>query len=361
MYFFTVEEKPDMRSWSRLSLLFCALLVTGCTDSNNPVIPYNTQIFTTAISPSTISISWNKATDTKSPSTVLVYKVYLSAANPVYQSFNTFTEVEAGTLVQTLIGVTSATISSGITAGNAYYINIVVLDEAGNKALYSPLGEFFHTAQLSYYPINSSGADVTATANHLVVATGLALPTVTADRFGVAASAYNFNPTTPQCLQSTNNVGITGNAGRSVSLWVQSSNTPAGTRRVPFAWGDGSGNGSNFGVYEDGVGNNWIAWLWGASMDIPTATAVTTSWEHWVIGYDSAADTVYTYKNGVVVNNGDAPGAAANTVDSLLYVGCGMEGGVLNYPYQGNIDDIRVFNQLLSSTEVANLYAVTQP
>ncbi len=141
---------------------------------------------------------------------------------------------------------------------------------------------------------------------------------------------------------------------------MQSSNTPTGTARVAFAWGDGSGNGSNFGIYETGVGNNWIAWLWGTA-DVSTATAVTTSWEHWVIGYDSVTDTVYTYKNGAVVNNGTAPAVVANTVDSLLYIGCGMEASVLDHPYKGNIDDIRVFNQLLSSTEVANLYAVTRP
>ncbi len=124
-----------MRPWSRPNLLFCALLlVTGCTDSNNPTVSYP-QIVTTAITSSTISIAWNKATDAKSPSTALVYKVYLSGANPAYQSFNTITEVEAGTLAQTVVGASTATISSGITAGNAYYINIVVLDEAGNKAL----------------------------------------------------------------------------------------------------------------------------------------------------------------------------------------------------------------------------------
>ena len=162
-------------------------------------------------------------------------------------------------------------------------------------------------------------------------------------------------------MQSTANVGITGNASRTVSLWVQSSNTPAGTARVAFAWGNGSTAGSNFGVYEDGVGNNLTVWLWG-SADVSTLTAVTTNWEHWVIGYDSATNKVYTYKNGAVVNNGDIPAPVANTVDSLLYVGCGVDPtGTLAHPYKGNIDDVRIFNQLLSGTDVANLYAVTRP
>jgi len=342
------------------SLLFCiSLLTVGCGDVNDPIIG-SPGISITAITSTSISLSWTKATDGRSDTSALVYKVYLSGPNPAYQSFDTVGEVEAGTLVQTLIDANSITISSGIVAGNTYYINIVVEDEELNQALYDPLGEFFHANLISYYPFNRNSDDVTATANHLVTATGLAHPVVSLDRFGHPGSAYNFTPDTPQCLESTSNIGIVGNASRSVSFWVQSSNTPAGTARASFAWGDGSVNGSNFGAFESGVGTNWIVWLWGTA-DVSTSTVATTNWEHWVISYDSATNRVFTYKNGVVVNNGTTPAVPANTVDTLLYIGCGMDAGVLGYPYKGKIDDVRIFNQLLSSADVANLYAVTQP
>ncbi len=349
-----------MRNHFHLSLLLCApLLVTGCGDINDPVVA-SPVITTTAITPTSVTLSWVKATDSNSSASALVYKVYVSGPNPAYQSFDTLGEVEAGTLVQTLTDASSFTISSGISAGNAYYINIVVLDEDGNKALYEPLGEYFHTGQVSYYPFSGNTNDITTTANNLAVAVdatipGLALPTVTSDRFSHAGSAYNFNPAIPQCLQSATNVGISGNSDRSVSFWVQSSNTPAGTRRAAFAWGDGA-NGSNFGATENGVGNIWTVWLGGAA-DVPTTTTVTSSWEHWVIGY--TATTVYAYRNNVSFSNVTA---AINTATpSKLYVGCGMLAGVLSYLYQGNIDDVRVFNQLLTSTDVTNLYAVTRP
>jgi hypothetical protein len=342
----------------RRNLLFCVpLLIWGCGDLNDPTIALP-GISTTAITSTSVSLSWNKAADGHSDTTALVYRIYQSGPNPAYQSFDTIAEVEAGTLVQTLTDADSITISSGIVAGNAYYFNIVVLDEEENKALYDPLGEYFVASQIYYYPFSGNANDAAATANHLVVATGLALPVLTLDRFGHPGSAYNFNPTTPQCLQSTNNVGITGNASRSVSFWVRSANTPAGTVRVPLAWGDGTANGSNFGAWESGVGSDWLVWLWGTA-SVTTGTAVTADWEHWVIGYGS--DLVYTYKNGALVNNGTAPATVANTVDTLLYVGCGLEASVASYPYLGNIDDVRIFNQLLGSTDVANLYAVTRP
>jgi len=341
--------------WHR-SLLFCIpFLVTSCGDVNEPTIA-SPGISTTAITPTSISFSWNKAFDGRSDSSALVYKVYQSGPNPAYQSFDTIGEVEAGTLVRTLINADKITISSGIAAGNTYYFNVVVQDEKNNKALYDPLGEYFHSGLVYYYPFQGNRKDVVAS-NNMVAPATLALPALTLDRFGHPDSAYNFTPSpTPQCLESAINVGLNGNNDRSVSFWVQSANTQNSSARAAFAWGDDSGNGTSFGFFETGTSNPWVAWLSGTA-DVSTGENSTTSWEHWVIGTSGGA--VYTYKNGVQINNGVATTVA--TLDSLLYVGCGKVAGVPGYPYKGKIDDVRIFNQLLNAGEVANLYAVTQP
>lgn len=350
-----------MRRWSTLNLLlFVLLLASGCADLNSPTINYP-GISMTAITPTTITLAWNLALDGRTTQKSLVYSVYLSGPNPTYKSFNTLAEVEAGTLAATLTDGSSTTIT-GLTPGNSYYFNVVVQDKAGNKAVYSSLGEYFHSNQIAYYPFSGNTYDVMSGQNHLVVAGGASLPTSTLDRYGHANSAYSFNPAaSTQCLQSTSAVGISGNASRTVSIWVESANTPAGTERVPFAWGDGSGSGSNFGMYETGIGSNWVVWLLNGT-DVSTAAAVTNAWEHWVIGYDSATNSVYTYKNGAAVNSGTVPAGTVNTVDSLFHVGCGLDPiGTLAHPYQGSIDDLRIFNSLLTGANVTNLYNVTRP
>lgn len=338
-------------------LLCCIpLLVTGCGDVNDPTIALP-GISTTAISPTSISLSWNKATDGRTESSALVYKVYQSGPNPAYQSFDTISEVEAGTLVGTLTNADNITISSGIAAGNSYYFNVVVVDEEDNKSLYDPLGEHFHASLAYYYPFQGNRNDVAST-NHLVVVAGMSAPGQTLDRFGHPSSAYNFNPDgTSQCLESTSNVGAPiGGADRSVSFWVQSANLTSSTTRAAFAWGNDSGNGTSFGAFEAGTAAPWTVWL-GGTEDLSTGSNATTNWEHWVVGIDGS--TVYTYKNGAVINNGIAVTVA--TVDTLLYVGCGIVSGIPGYPYKGIIDDVRVYSQMLSVTDVANLYAVTRP
>lgn len=352
-----------MRNYFHLSLLLCApLLVTGCGDINDPVIA-SPVITTTAITPVSVTLSWVKATDSGTSASALVYKVYVSGTNPAYQSFDTLGEVVAGTLTQTLTDASSATIS-GISAG-AHYINIVVEDEEGNKALYEPLGEYFHTNQVSYYPFNGNTNDVELTApNNLALAVdatlpGLALPVVTSDRFSHTSSAYNFTPTSPQCLQSTammGTLGLIGNASRSVSFWVQSSNPAAGATRAAFAWGNDSGNGTSFGFIENGLGSFWTVWL-GAPNPL-TPTAVTSSWEHWVIVSTGGSVSAYKNSSAVAVPMG---AAIVSTLDSRLYIGCGTVGAALGYPYQGNIDDVRIFNLALGPTDVTNLYAATRP
>ena len=340
-------------------LLGAPLLVTGCGDINDPVIS-NPVITTTAIAPTTLSISWAKASDSNTSASALVYKVYVSGPNPAYQSFDTLGEVETGTLVQTLTDAGSATISTGITAGSAHYINIVVQDEDGNKVLYEPLGEFFHTNQVSYYPFNGNGSNAALSTNPLraiTVYTGFALPAVTSDRFNHAGSAYSYTPASQHCWESTDPVGITGSTNRSVSFWVQSSNTPAGTTRAPFAWGNDSGNGTSFGFIENGLGNVWSVWL--GTTNAPTSAVVTSSWEHWVI--ISTGGTVSAYKNGSAVTVTMGAAAVNTATPSFLYVGCGVVGAGLGNLYQGNIDDVRIFNQSLTSTDVTNLYRVTQP
>ena len=352
-----------MRHNFLLTLLLCSpLLVTGCGDTNDPAIS-NPVITTTAIAPTTLSISWTKATDSNTSASALMYKIYVSAPNPAYQSFDTLGEVEAGTLVQTLTDAGSATITTSITANSAHYINIVVEDEDGNKARYESLGEYFHASQISYYPFNGNTNDVeTTTPNNLVLAVDLALPTlafptVTSDRFLHAGSAYSFNPATPQCLQSSANVGITGSNPRTVSFWVQSANTPTGTQRAAFAWGNENLSDTSFRFRESGLAANWTVRL-GTGNDVSTSTPATANWEHWVVG--SSGGSLSGYRNGVAVT---IPAATVNTTNSLLYVGCGIINATtgLGNLYQGNIDDVRIFNALLDGTDVARLYRVTRP
>lgn len=87
-----------------------------------------------------VKVSWKLPTEDTSVSSKLTYNVYYSTEGP----FNTVEEVENGT--ETGITVKGAADESlltgeisGLEPGEHYYINIVVTDASGNKAVYKPL------------------------------------------------------------------------------------------------------------------------------------------------------------------------------------------------------------------------------
>ncbi|TCL54980.1 GLUG motif-containing protein [Kineothrix alysoides] len=95
------------------------------------------QVASNFFSPERILVSWTKATDSVSSQTGLKYYVYRSTANDI----SAVQDCENNGTLQNY-GGTSDTDSYSATwpgAGTTYYFNVVVQDEAGNKAAYQPV------------------------------------------------------------------------------------------------------------------------------------------------------------------------------------------------------------------------------
>ena len=108
--------------------------------------------------------------------------------------------------------------------------------------------------------------------------------------------------------------------------------------------------GSLVGSQAYGVFSNSVIMFYGHFADLNTGQALTTNWDHWVFVYNST--TVFTYKNGVFVNQGNF---TLTTGDSPLYFGRRMDN---IYYYQGSLDDVRVYNRAMDADEVRALYEI---
>jgi hypothetical protein len=88
---------------------------------------------------SDISLSWTEATDNFSDTGVLEYKLVSSSTGTV----NTLNGAEAGTEEMTWTqNQLAATTVSTLDPGTQYYLNVIVIDEAGNKGLYGMVSPF---------------------------------------------------------------------------------------------------------------------------------------------------------------------------------------------------------------------------
>jgi hypothetical protein len=123
-------------------LILCVLI--GCRVDNisldpaDPIPGNSGTITTTGVTAATLTLNWTAATDNTSPQANLQYLAYYSTANNI----NTVANCEAN---GTAIGSYAPNIVSknvtGLTPTTSYYFNVIVQDEAGNRALYSTLSE----------------------------------------------------------------------------------------------------------------------------------------------------------------------------------------------------------------------------
>jgi hypothetical protein len=92
----------------------------------------------TAVTTTSLDLNWTAATDDVSLPADLTYFVYQSDID----NLNSLSDCETyGTLLNSVTGGATSLSVSTLLAGTTYYFNIVVMDEAGNKALYTAISQ----------------------------------------------------------------------------------------------------------------------------------------------------------------------------------------------------------------------------
>jgi len=213
----------------------------------------------------------------------------------------------------------------------------------------------YPVANKAYYKLNgdaldSSGNGYNGTASNITYATG---------RFGEAAV---FNGT-----NSSINLGATNQFASnqvSISFWVKPVSVT--TSQVLF----GNGNGGSFADGDNDIflrSDGYIGYELGQSSSVYEAKYSTTTkliantWSHIALTYDSSLGTNITkvYVNGVQQSLSPTY-AAGGTFSGNIFIGTldynigkrNLAGLLLN----GSIDQVRIFNSLISAANVTALY-----
>lgn len=221
----------------------------------------------------------------------------------------TVAEIEAnGTPVGSYTSNLLTQTASGLTSNTAYYFNVIVKDEAGNKTAYKTHRDFPFSGMVAYYPFNNNATDIISGLNGTIY--GSVSPT--SDIEGNPNTAYSFDGSTGYILTSSN-VGIAGTSARTLSVRIKSSTTSFGDYSHIIDWG-------SFGFFINNTGNS--IGFWGGGTNNLTAQTITTSWENWLVSYDGTNFNVY--KNGIKVLGPTSQ--VINTTDSPLRIGYRSDG-----------------------------------
>lgn len=232
----------------------------------------------------------------------------------------------------------------------AFFIIVAIIfscndsDDVTNKKA-SCLPANLQSGVIAFYPFsNGSLNDVSGNNYNLTNSTSASSGM---DRGGNPNCAYNFNQTNGDFIEYSNPTFLDNlpSSNLSISFWYKSNNQSQGV----FISRDENNNCPNTtGQWSIQHTNNVISF--GANGAITFSYGVETStWEHIVITSNSAG--IKFYKNGIL----------ASTSNDFTY--CSFANPTLNQgnlfigkSYDGLIDDIIIYDRILTSTEINELY-----
>ena len=200
---------------------------------------------------------------------------------------------------------------------------------------------------VGYWPFNGNANDESGNGNNGTVNGA----TLTADRFGVANSSYSFNGGSSNSISIPDNAAFNTTQG-TWSLWVKTTSVSGGNGYGIM--GKGSNTTSNIGIqeYQNHIGGK-ISWQSGAATAFGCGTYLVNdgNWHSYIITWDGA--NINGYFDGVLCGTGTYPGA---NLSNGLPIKIGRLDEAYWQSYNGSVDDIGIWNRVLTADELLDLF-----
>ena len=203
---------------------------------------------------------------------------------------------------------------------------------------------------IGYYKFEGNANDSAGT-NHGTPVNGLTF-TTSRSGFGQAANFSGVNQSIT--IPHTAAMNVAAGGGLTVSLWVNTPNPKAGSNgsRLVDKQTAGVADGWTFDTYDLNKQGRNVVRLGSANAGLnSTGTFTTNTWQHLAFVYTGSVVTFYV--NGVASGFGNIGNLINNTLPIQLGAPRGAQAaGEL---FQGQMDELRLYNRALTASEIANL------
>ena len=311
--------------------------------------PYNTQLIFTG-NGNTIGLdyslpirSWQHLCMTNDGATSSIY-VNGSLVHSQAQTFNTPVDTN---LLNIGKRVTASFYAEAIIDDVRIYDKALTAFQVRQLAVQVPIG------LMARFDLNGDAQDVSGWGHHATAKqTSGVLPSPSADRFGIT-SAYSFTGTETSggFLESATTRFPVGIQNRTACAWFRVASNTTYDQGI-FNYGSTSPTGSALGLsYRSNGLLNFFGW----NNDLPTVNdnyEERDVWHHLCGVWEVTAKRLY--QNGSLVRENTSL-SWNTTANTSFYIGRLLDGRYFN----GQIDDVRIYNRALSVAEIRVL--VTQP
>ena len=203
----------------------------------------------------------------------------------------------------------------------------------------------------AWYPFNGNANDDSG-AGHNGTVNGA---TLTTDRFGTTNAAYMFG--TNNYISISDNVNFRPTVF-TISSWVSFTATPTNYNLI-LAKNIGTGSPESIDI---NYATSYNAWLCNISSASTLGTFVTSTvnitignWYNVVYQFDDAADIQKIFVNGVLTSTNSVTTNIAYDTKPWT-IGMEYESNVPSFFFKGKIDDIGIWDRLLTPAEVLTVY-----
>jgi len=212
------------------------------------------------------------------------------------------------------------------------------------------------------YRFDGNYDDSSGNGNNLSIVSSIS---TTTNRFGALNSAIQFDSTSSQA-QSINNLPLSGNMSRTISLWFK---IPYNELEVTSLFGFGVYGLTEYGTVtgllplnyiDDPLGPNLQLWGHFASAQTERINTIFDSWYNFVYVYQGDVANSQFYLNGSLLSTYSVPDNQTNQLNTTLTpLSIGQAGNSAN-PFLSTpgaqLDDMYFWDRPLSSEEVTELY-----
>ena len=196
---------------------------------------------------------------------------------------------------------------------------------------------------VAYFPFNGNANDSSGNGNNGIVTNAI----LTTDRFGKPNSAYNFDGNGDYINCGNKSIlNLTG--AISISVWVLANNFNTDHGVISKM------NASTTSPYGLVTNNNRMRWDIGNEF-IFSNTINSGQWINIISTYDPKTLVKNLYVNGVLSSNGIATKTSIPVNTDNLYIGAHQPSKLTTWSWDGKIDEVRIYNRVLNSTEIAYL------
>jgi hypothetical protein len=197
---------------------------------------------------------------------------------------------------------------------------------------------------VGWWPFNGNANDESGNGNNGTVNGA----TLTTDRFGVAGKAYNFISDNQKIdCGASSTLGLTQSNNLTISYWTFSANS---SYPYIYKYQNNSPN-SNYGL--GNVSSNML--VTGLGNTASTFNISNKVWNHICVVFKGTINSVDIFVNGVLTNTFNLTYSPTISTSNLIF-GPRFNPCCSYQSPNGNLDDIGMWNRILTQQEISNLY-----